>query len=171
MTWHLKNEGGHFSGNQPFIQLEGSEGSAKNLKVRENAGKIEIYDVGLSQLVVTVTPAIKKGALVIRIADISTAETLYLMLPKCTVTKIWSVLSAVIATANATITAYRIGAALTNGVITIAYSGSAAGDIDSCTPTANNVFDGSTHYLKLVGGGESTNAVPVLVTIEFTLDD
>jgi len=119
----------------------------------------------------TTIPVTKKGVVVVRIADISTAETLYLMLPECTVTKIWSVLSGTIANVNATITASRIGVALTNGVITIAFAGSAAGDIDSCTPTANNDFDGSTQYLKLVGGGESTNAVPVLVTVEFSMTD
>jgi len=109
----------------------------------------------------------QKGTIVIRIADISTTETLYLMLPKCQVTKIWSVLSGVIADVDATITAYRIDTALTDGVITIGYDGSAAGDIDSCTPTANHDFNGTSQYLKLVAGGESTNAIPVLITVEF----
>lgn len=171
MTWKFGNEYVHLSGDKPYVRLEGTEGSAKDIKIRENAGKIEVYNVDTEEVIVTLTPAAKKGAVVVRIADISTTETLYLMLPKCTVTKIWSVLSGAIADVNATITAYRIGTALTNGVITIDYSGSGAGDIDSCTPTANNDFDGSTQYLKLVGGGESTNAVPVLVTVEFTMTD
>jgi len=108
-----------------------------------------------------------KNAITVRIADISTAETLYVMLPKCTLKKISTVLSGTIATANATITASRNTTGITDGVVTIGHSGSAAGDIDSCSPTANHVFDGSSHYLKLVGGAESDNAVPVLITIEY----
>ncbi len=103
---------------------------------------------------------------VVRIADISTAETLYLLLPKCKIIKISSVLAGAITVANATITASRVTTALTNGVITIAFSGSAAGDVDLCEPTANNVFDG-TQYLKLVGNGGSTTAAVVLVTAEY----
>jgi len=34
----------HISGSSPYIRLEGTEASAKDLSVRENAGKIEIYD-------------------------------------------------------------------------------------------------------------------------------
>lgn len=139
------------------------KGKTVDVPLTADDGKVLTYDDGNSKY----THKTRKGTLAVRIADISTAETLYLMLPQCTVTKIWSVLSGVIATADATITTSRDGTALTNGVITIAYSGSAAGDIDSCTPTANNDFDGSSQYLKLVGGGESDNTVPVLVTIEF----
>ena len=109
-----------------------------------------------------------KNSITLRIEDISTAETLYVPLPACTVKKITSVLSGAITDADATITANRDALALTDGVITIAYSGSAAGDMDSCEPTDNNVFDG-TQFLKLVGGGESTGVVPVLVTVEFDI--
>jgi len=109
-----------------------------------------------------------KNSITVRIADISTLETLYVPLPACTVKKITSVLSGAITGADATITANRDAVALTNGVITLEVSGSGAGVIDSCEPTANNVFDGA-QYLKLVGGGESTGVVPVLVTIEFDI--
>lgn len=119
----------------------------------------------------TSIPVTKKGVVVVRIADISTAETLYVMLPECTVTRISSVLSGAIANVNATITANQDGVGLTNGVITIAFAGSAAGDIDFCSPTGNNDFDGSTQYLRLDAGGESDNVVPVLVTIEFQMTD
>ena len=112
--------------------------------------------------------AAKTGVMQVRIADISAAEDLYLMMPKCTVTKISSVLSGAISVADATITAYNNTDAMTDGVITLAYDGSAAGDIDSCTPTDNLTFDGSTDYLKLVGDGGSTTAVPVHVLVEYT---
>jgi len=196
MTWHLKNNGAHFSGDKPFVQLEGTEGSAKNLQVRENAGVIEIYDTVAEAVVMTLenhstrhkdgeddpldassisaamlkTQA-KKNAISICIDDISTAETLYVMLPKCTVVKGWTVLSGVIADVDATVTLKKNGTGLTDGVITIGYSGSAAGDIDSCTPSALNAFDGATEYLEVAVGGESTNAVKVLLMVEFTMTD
>jgi len=109
-----------------------------------------------------------KNSVTVLIADVSTAETLYVALPACTVKKITSVLSGAITDADATVTAYRDAVALTDGVITLEVTGSGPGVMDSCEPSANNVFDG-THYLKLVGGGESTGVVPVLVTIEFVI--
>ncbi|MBA7652876.1 hypothetical protein ES703_60715 [subsurface metagenome] len=109
-----------------------------------------------------------KNSITVRITDISTLETLYVPLPACTVKKITSVLSGPITETDATITAYRNTTTLTDGVITIEVAGSAAGVIDSCEPTDENVFDG-TEYLKLVAGGESTGVAPVLVTIEFDI--
>jgi len=172
MTWHLHNEEAHLSGASPGVRLEGTEGSAKDLKIRENAGHIEIYDLDIPGVVVVVSEVIRKGTIVVRIADISAVESLYIMMPKCTVTNIWSVLSGAIALgASPThITADRNGVALTNGQISIAVPG-AAGDIDTCAPTANNTFDGATQYLKLVTDGLSVNVIPVLVTVEFTYTD
>ncbi|MFH0853944.1 MAG: hypothetical protein V1891_00405 [bacterium] len=115
--------------------------------------------------------ASKTNTMAVRMADISTAETLYVMMPKCTVTKISTVLSGAITVADSTITASRNTDAMANGVVTIATSGSAAGVIDSASPTTNNTFDGSTQYLKLVGDGGSTDAAPVIVTIEYTMTD
>ncbi len=115
--------------------------------------------------------AAKTNTMAVRMADISVAETLYVMMPKCTVTKISTVLSAAITLADSTITASRNTDAMANGVVTIANVGSAAGVIDSASPTTNNTFDGSTQYLKLVGDGGSTDAAPVIVTIEYTMTD
>jgi len=41
------------------------------------------------------------------------------------------------------------------------------GDIDTCTPTLYNEFNGSTDYLKIIAGGESANTEPVNITLEF----
>jgi len=49
-------------------------------------------------------------------------------------------------------------------VITIAYSGSAAGTIDSCTPSAANVV-AVGDYIKIAGGGESTDTARATITI------
>ena len=104
---------------------------------------------------------------VARIADISTGETIYLMLPKCRVTKIWTVLSGTIAGSTAVLTPSRIAAAITDGVVNVLIGG--AGQIAFSVPSANNEFDGVSHYLKIVNGGQSTNTVSVLVTVEYEL--
>ncbi len=84
-----------------------------------------------------------------------------------TVDKIYSVLNAALATGDATLTG-KIGAsAITNGAITITESGSAAGDVDSASPSAaKTVAVGDV--LSITGGGSSsatgTATVSVLIT-------
>lgn len=72
-----------------------------------------------------------------------------------TISKIYSVANAALATGNATLTG-KIGAtAITDGAITITQAGSAAGDVDSATPSAaNTVAVGDV--ISLTGGGSST---------------
>ena len=94
----------------------------------------------------------------IKITDVSTAETLYLPMPKCMVVKGMSALEATIATADAVITLYKNASAMSGGVITIGYDGSAAGDVDTCSPITYNEFNGTTDYLKVVNTGASTTA-------------
>lgn len=101
------------------------------------------------------------------LADISTAETLALLPPKGILVKASTVLGGAIATADATLTLYNKTQAITGGVITIGYSGSALGDIDTCVPTLYNEFDGVDDYLKVVAGGESTNTEPLNIILEF----
>ena len=72
------------------------------------------------------------------------------------ITKVWSITEGVLTTGDATLTG-RIGATLiTNGVITIAQAGSAAGDVDSATPTANNVVVAGDGISFTVGGTNAT---------------
>lgn len=78
-----------------------------------------------------------------------------------------TVLSGTIATADAVITLYNKTQAITGGVITIGYSGSALGDIDTCSPTLYNEFDGVDDYLKIINGGASTNTFGQDVICEF----
>jgi len=108
-----------------------------------------------------------KNTITINIADVSTAETVAVVPPKGILTKASTVLGGTIATADAVITLSKGTQAITGGVITIAYSGSALGDIDECTPTLYNEFNGTTDYLKAVNGGASTNAFAVNLVCEF----
>lgn len=84
-----------------------------------------------------------------------------------TIDKVWSVLNAALATGDATLTG-KIGSnAITNGVITITQAGSAAGDVDSATPSAAKTV-AAGDVISFTGGGSSsatgTATVSLLIT-------
>jgi len=89
------------------------------------------------------------------IADASADTTYYLVAPFAgTISKIWTITDGAVGTADITVTASINGVAVTNGVVTIATAASAAGDVDSATPTAaNTVAAGDKISLAVAGGG------------------
>jgi len=107
-----------------------------------------------------------KTVVPVHITDVSTAETVCVLPPKGILVKASTVLGEAIATADAVITLYNKTQAITGGAITIGYSGSALGDIDTCTPTVYNEFDGSDDYLKVINGGASVNTAAITVLCE-----
>lgn len=73
------------------------------------------------------------------------------------ITKFRSVLNAVLATADATLQLKINATNVTNGLITITNSGSAAGDVDVATPTALNTFvAGDVISVTCAGGSTAT---------------
>lgn len=81
-----------------------------------------------------------------------------------TISHIVTVIDSAIATADTTITTSIGGTNVTNGVVTIAYSGSAAGDTDIATPTALNTVT-EHQAIKLTVNGASTGAARCHVQI------
>lgn len=80
------------------------------------------------------------------------------------ITKLHSVLSGALATGDATLTFSINGTPITSGVITIAESGSAAGDVDSATPSAaNTVAVGDV--IECTVGGTNTAAETAAVSL------
>ena len=97
--------------------------------------------------------------------DVSTAGDLLIPVPfSGTVTSVRTVISGTIATADVTLTAKVNSSAMTDGDVLIEYSGSAAGDIDSCTPTAGNTVS-TTDYITISSDGASTNTVSASIVI------
>lgn len=103
-----------------------------------------------------------------RIDDISTASSAWVVTPVAgTISKIYSVISGAITSGAAVLTAEIAGVAVTDGVLTVAVSGSAAGIVDSATPSAaNTVTAGSA--IEIVTDGGSTNTVSAVITFEIT---
>lgn len=98
-------------------------------------------------------------ALTVDMTDVSTAATVYVPSPIAgTIQKIYSIINGAIATADAVLTAKIGSTAITGGVVTIANSGSAAGDVDVATPTALNVLAVGDN-LNIATNGASTNTV------------
>ena len=113
--------------------------------------------------------SLKKVYLTTSITDISTAGQIYVVSPVAgTITKFYSVINGAIATANSILTPKIAGTAITGGAITVAFSGSAAGDVDSSTPTAANTITAGA-AIEIETDGASANTVEVVLTIEITL--
>lgn len=90
------------------------------------------------------------------IADVSTSETIYIPMPYAgTVSKIITVLEGAITSADATITA-KNSAASSMGTITVAFTSSAAGDVDTLAPASNNTVTDDDYITVETNGGSST---------------
>ena len=99
------------------------------------------------------------------IVDISSALSYWVVSPYAgTIEKIYTVIGGTITSVDAGITFEIGGDAVTGGGITIAYDGSAAGDVDSATPTAANVV-AAGGAIEIVVSGASTGTVRAVVNI------
>jgi len=113
--------------------------------------------------------SLKKVYLTVDMTTISSAAVVYLPSPVAgTITKITTIINGAIATANAILTG-RIGStAITSGAVTIPFSGSAAGQVNSATPTAlNTVAVGNN--INFTANNASTNTVRATIVVEITL--
>ena len=100
-----------------------------------------------------------------KIHNISTAGSSFVVAPDSgKIIKIYTTIKNAITSANAGLSFELGGTAITDGGITIAHSGSAAGDIDTCEPTAaNNVSEGD--FIAIATDGASTNTHTAHFTI------
>lgn len=113
--------------------------------------------------------SLKKIYLTTQIEDISTASQTYVVSPVAgTISKIYSVLNGAITTADSILIAKINGTTVTGSNITVSHTGSAAGDVDSSTPTALNTINAGQAIEIETDGGSNTNA-KVIITIEITL--
>lgn len=85
------------------------------------------------------------------------------------VTRIQSIIELALTSADAVLTAGIAGTPITNGVITVTQSGSAAGDKDSATPTAANYVTAGDALTITVTGTQAA-AAPANVLFEIDAD-
>ena len=98
------------------------------------------------------------------IADVSSGTSTFVPVPDGgKIIKIITALQGAITSVNAGISFEIGGTAITGGGITVAYSGSAAGDVDTAVPTAaNDVLEDGT--IEMITNGASSGAKKLNVT-------
>ncbi len=102
--------------------------------------------------------------LTVEIEDVSSASSNYVVCPCAgTIEKIYSVLQGTIGTADAALTFEITGTLVTSGAITIAYSGSAAGDVDSSSPSATNTLTAG-QAIEVINSSAPTNTIKAVIT-------
>jgi hypothetical protein len=99
-----------------------------------------------------------------KVTDISTAGSTFVAVPDVgNIVKIYTSIKNAITTADAEITFEIGGTAVTNGAITVTQASSAAGDVDSSTPSAaNRVEEGGS--IEIISDGASATACEMIVT-------
>ncbi len=106
-----------------------------------------------------------KYTLNVKLADISTAGSAYVVAPIAgTIQKIYSVIDTAITVADATLTFKINDTLITSSSITVAYLGSAPGDVDSSTPSANNVV-AAGDVIEVITDGASTETSSAMITL------
>lgn len=86
------------------------------------------------------------------IEDISSATDIYIPIPYAgVIKKITTVVSGAVSTADLVLTFYD-SSSNSMGTITVASSGSAAGDVDTLSPASNNVVT-ANDYIRINGDG------------------
>lgn len=136
-----------------------------------NAGDITKEEIDKLDGLVATTEELNTFLLFSRIPDVSTAASAALVVSPVAgiLSKIYTVLEGAIATADAILTASVDGGTNITQTVTIAYDGSAEGDMDSCTPADNNVVAVGS-VIKLVTNNASINAegAPCVFVITLT---
>ena len=107
-------------------------------------------------------------AITLDIATLNTVTDYHLVIPHAgTISKIYSVIDAAVATADKVLTASIAGTPITDGALTITSAASAAGDVDSCTPSAANTVTAG-QAVKIAATGGSTGDARAHITIIYT---
>lgn len=101
-------------------------------------------------------------------ADIGTAGSQFCVAPMAgKIIKIYSVINAALTGSNTVLTSKIGGVSVTNGSLTITQSGSAAGDVDSATPTAaNTVTAGQAIEIASDGGASNVVAAQIVIILD-----
>lgn len=102
----------------------------------------------------------------VTMADISTGSSVWVVSPyAATIEKIYSVIDGAITVGNAAISVEIGGTAVTGAGITIAYSGSGAGTVDSSTPTALNTVTAGQAIEIITDGGSTDTAIATFTLV------
>lgn len=129
------------------------------------ANSVYVFD-GAGSGSATVINNLNKIYLTYKFENISTASSQWIVCPLAgNIISIRTVLHGAITGGDAVLSFEIAGTAVTDGNITIAQSGSAAGDVDSSTPSSANTLTAG-QAIEIISDGGSTNNVDVTITFE-----
>lgn len=145
-----------------------SAASANTVATADGAGTTVWQKVKSTNIDTTSIFNVNKTYVTLDILDVSTAEKIWFVVPFTgTLTAVYTILFGAITVADSTVTV-RNNAGSSAGTLTISYSGSAAGDIDTLSPGSNNTFTAG-QKLSVETDGASTTAARLGVTLVFTI--
>jgi len=128
-------------------------------------------DAAMAVVTLEITPAAaapKKVYVTGEIADVSTGASSWVTSPIAgTISNWWSVIDGAIASVDAGLSLEIATVAVTGSAITVAFSGSGAGTVDTAAPTAANTVTAG-QAIEVITDGASTNAVKAVVLLEIT---
>ena len=141
--------------------------TAGQVYVADGAASGTWQKIGASEVDTTDIFNTNRGSFTVQMTDISTAQDIYIPTPFAgTVEKVTTVIDGAIGTADCSIKIYDSATSLM-GTITVANSGSAAGDVDFVDPASNNVFT-EDDYIRVNSDGASTGSVNMTIVISVT---
>lgn len=145
--------------------LTGSDLHEPKAIASANSGELYVADGAGSG---AFTAGLNKAYLNVQVTDISTAASFWVVSPVAgTITKIYSVINGAIITADAVLTAEIGGTLVTDSTVTIDQGTSAAGIVDSATPSAANTVTAG-QAIEIITNGGSANTITADVTLEIT---
>lgn len=107
-----------------------------------------------------------QAALTAYMADLSTASSAFVVCPwRGKIVKCYSSIYNAITGANSVWTVEVNGTAVTGISVTVANSGSAAGDVDSGEPTGSNHYVNPGDVIEFVSDGASSTTCPTTFTV------
>jgi D-alanyl-D-alanine carboxypeptidase len=145
-----------------------SSASANNVYVANGSGSGTWEKIDKDAINTSSIKNLNKIYITYTIPDISTAGSHFVVTPIAgDIDKIYSTINNAITSVNCGLTFEIGGTLVTNGAITIAYSGSAAGTIDNSTPSGANTLTAGQAIEIITNGASSTSCRG---TITFEID-
>lgn len=112
----------------------------------------------------------KPSYITVFLPEVDTTTEFYIPVPMAgDVTGIYTATDSSFTGADQTLTCKINGTGITSGVVTITQSGSAAGDVDTATPSANNAVTAGD-YLQVTSGAEATSTLNVYISFVIERD-
>jgi hypothetical protein len=141
--------------------------SAGTVRISDGAGGGAWNKISTTNLNTSSIFNANERTITVRLDDVSAPSIVYVPIPfGCTLTAAYTTLGAAITVANSTVT-FKDNGGNTAGTLTVAFSGSAAGDVDSTTFASNNTFT-IGQRMTVETDGASTTTATLTVVLVFT---